>query len=89
MRTFPAASGSWRLQAGIAGYEARQTTSKTGPSITPAQSDERYAVNAVGLGLNTSFPKKNLSLSVRLFEEFSNRATFQGYSLQFSGAIKF
>jgi hypothetical protein len=89
MRAFPARSGSWRLQIGVAGYEQRQTTSKTGPSITPIQAAERYAVNAVGLGLNTSFPDQKLNVSVRIFEEFSNRATFQGYSLQLSGAIKF
>jgi hypothetical protein len=89
MGAFPAPSGSWRLQVGVAGYEQRQTTSKTGPAITPAQAGERYAVNAVGLGMNTSFPDQKLNLSVRIFEEFSNRATFQGYSLQFTGAIKF
>lgn len=89
MRTFPLASGSWRLQVGVAGYEQRQTTAKTGPSITPAQSLERYAVNAAGLGLNASFPRHNLSLSARFFKEFDNRATFEGYSLQFSGAIRF
>lgn len=89
MRTFPVASGSWRLQVGVVGYEQRQTTARTGPSITPAQSLERYAVNAVGLGLNASFPAQKLNLSVRFFEEFANRSTFQGFSLQFSGAVRF
>jgi hypothetical protein len=55
----------------------------------PAQSLERYAVNAVGLGLNANFPEQKLNLSVRFFEEFANRSTFQGFSLQFSGAIRF
>jgi hypothetical protein len=37
MRTFALARGSPRVQVGVAGYEARQTTAKTGPEITPTQ----------------------------------------------------
>ena len=35
------------LQMGVTGYEARQTTAKVGPNITPEESAERYAVNAL------------------------------------------
>ena len=89
MRTFPISQASWRLQIGVVGYEQRQTTAKTGPSITEVQSSERYAVNAIGVGLNATFPEQKLNLSLRYFDEFSNRSTFQGYSLQLSGAIRF
>jgi len=89
MRTFPISQASWRLQAGVVGYEQRQATAKTGPSITEVQSNERYAVNAIGIGLNATFPKQKLNLSLRYFGEFANRSTFQGYSFQFSGAIRF
>jgi hypothetical protein len=89
MRTFSFSQGSWRLQAGVVGYEQRQTTAKTGPSVTEVQSSERYAVNAIGVGLNATVPQQELNVSLRLFKEFENRATFQGYSVQLSGAIRF
>jgi hypothetical protein len=78
-----------RLQIGLAGYEARQTTSKTGPHITSEMSNERYAVNALGVALNLAFPKQRASVGLKFFEEFANRATFQGYSFQVAGAISF
>ena len=82
-------SPSLRLQAGLVGYEQRQTTARTGPAITMAQSDERYAVNAIGVGLSAIFPKPKLSVGIRYYDEFANRSTFQGYSLQFSGSLRF
>jgi len=88
MRAFPISQGSWRLQAGIVGYEQRQTTAKTGPAITETQSRERYAVNSVGVGLNAAFPDQKLNIGLRFFDEFSNRSTYQGYSVQLSGAIR-
>jgi len=39
--------------------------------------------------LNASIPARNLSLGLRFFDEFANRSTFQGYSLQFTGSIRF
>ena len=78
-----------RLQIGLAGYEARQLTAKTGPGITSAMSDERYAVNAIGVAVNLAFPKQRTNVTLRFFEEFADRATFQGYSLQLAGAISF
>ena len=83
------ALGPSRLQVGVAGYEQRQTTAKTGPEITPEQSTERYAVNALGFASNVTFPKRKVSLGVKFFEEFANRSTFQGFSLQASASVSF
>lgn len=77
------------LQLGVAGYEARQTTAKTGPEITPAVSAERYAINAFGFALIAAFPKRKASLGFRYFKEFADRATYEGYSAQVFGAISF
>ena len=48
----------FQLQAGLAGYEQRQTTAKTGPGISPAVSEERYAVNALGFAVLGVLPKR-------------------------------
>src|SRR5215469_348148 len=77
------------LQIGIAGYEQRQTTATTGPAITPEEATERYAVNALGGLTGVTFSKPKVSLGLKFFEEFANRSTFQGYSLQFSGSVSF
>ena len=77
------------MQAGVVGYEARQTTAKTGPAVTAEQESERYAVNGIGLATNASFPGPKASLGFKYFWEFSNRSTYQGYSAQLSGSIKF
>jgi hypothetical protein len=77
------------LQLGLAGYNQWQTTDKTGPGITPAQSAAHYKVNALGVASNITVPKLRLSAGVKYFKEFSNRSTFQGYSVQFSGSIHF
>lgn len=77
------------LQIGFAGYEQRQTTATTGPAITSEGTTERYAVNAIGVASNLTFPNRKVNLGFKFFEEFANRSTFQGYSLQFSGSVKF
>ena len=77
------------LQLGIAGYEQRQTTATTGPAISREETMERYAVNALGFASNLLFPKRKANLGVKFFEEFANRSTFQGFSLQISGSISF
>jgi hypothetical protein len=77
------------LQVGVTGYEARQTTAKFEPSITPEVSAERYAVNGFGFALSAAFPERKANLGFRFFKEFANRSTFQGYSAQISGAIHF
>jgi hypothetical protein len=89
IRTFAFAKGSSRLQLGLAGYEQRQTTAKMGPAITDEQSAERYAINAVGFVTNLVLPDHRFNAGVRFFKEFANRASYQGYSFQVSGAFSF
>ncbi len=78
-----------RLQFGLAGYEARQVTSKTGPLITQAESETRYAINSLGVALTAAFPKQKASLGFKYFDEFANRSTYEGYSVQVQGAMHF
>jgi hypothetical protein len=78
-----------RLQLGLVGYGAWQTTAKTGPNITAAQEAQRYRVNALGLGLNFVLPARKVTLSFKYFDEFSNQWTYQGYALQISAAVGF
>jgi len=80
---------SFPLQMGLVGYEQRQTTSRTGPAISPAESAERYAVNALGFAVSMAFPNQKASLGIKYFREFADRSTFQGYSVQISGSISF
>jgi hypothetical protein len=89
MRTFALAGGRSRLQVGFTGYVCRQTTAKTGPEITTAESMTRYAINAAGIAANVIFPVRGLSFGVKYFDEFADRSTFQGFSLQFSGSWSF
>ena len=78
-----------RLQVGLVGYGAWQTTAKTGPEITPAQEAQRYRVNALGVGLNFALPARKVTLSFKYFDEFSNQWTYQGYSVQISAGVGF
>jgi hypothetical protein len=80
--------GEKRVQLGLVGYNARQTTDKTGPTITPEQSKAHYKVNALGFGANLTLSAK-ANVGFKYFQEFANRSTFQGHSIQFSGSIKF
>ena len=78
-----------QLQIGLVGYEQRQTTDKTGPGITATEASTRYKVNAVGFVSSLILPARKVSVGVKYFKEFEDRSTFQGYSLQISGAINF
>jgi hypothetical protein len=78
----------FQLQAGPAGYEQRQTTAKTGSGISPAASEDRYAVNGLGFAVFGVLPKRT-SVGLKYFREFANRSTFQGYSLQVVASIGF
>jgi hypothetical protein len=89
MRTFVFREGTRRLQVGIVGYVQRQTTAKTGPEITAEQTQERYAINALGVASNFAFPKQRVSVGVKFFEEFANRASYEGHSFQVSGTVTF
>jgi hypothetical protein len=77
------------LQIGLAGYEQRQTTATTGPAIAPEETTERYAVNALGVASNVTFSKRKVNFGLKFFEEFANRSTFQGFSLEVSGSVSF
>jgi len=88
MQTFPIQQ-DLNLQLGVIGYAAWQTTNKTGPSITPAQAAARYRVNSLGFASNFILPSRKTSLGFKYFNEFSNRSTFQGGSVQISGAVTF
>lgn len=87
--THPFATGATQLQIGAVGYEQRQTSAATGPALTAEESRERYAVNALGFSSTLAIPNRGLNLGIRFFEEFANRATFQGYSVQISASIAF
>jgi hypothetical protein len=78
-----------RLQAGLAGYGSWQTTGRTGPDITPAEEAQRYRINALGVGLNLVLPAQKVTLSLKYFDEFSNRWTYQGHSVQISAGVGF
>jgi hypothetical protein len=78
-----------RLEVGLAGYVQRQTTAKTEPNVSPESSSTRYAVNALGVAASGVFPKHRASVALKYFDEFANRATFEGYSVQLAGAIAF
>ena len=78
IRTFAFAKGPTRLQVGLVGYEQRQTTAKTGPAVSEDQSRERYAINALGFVTNLVFPNHRFNAGLKFFEEFGNRAAYQG-----------
>ena len=88
LKAFPFYAES-RLQVGVVGYGAWQTTAKTGPGITAAEKAQRYRVNAIGVGMNLALPARKVTLSLKYFDEFSNQWTYQGYSLQISAAVVF
>ena len=48
-----------------------------------------YKVNALGFASNVVLPARKVSLGLKYFKEFSNRSTFQGYTLQIAGAVTF
>jgi len=89
MRAFALPHAEARLQVGLVGYGARQTTAKTGPAITAVEEAQRYHVNALGAGLNLVLPKSQVTLGLKYFDEFSNQWTYQGYSLQISVGVGF
>jgi hypothetical protein len=76
------------LQLGLVGYIQRQTTDNSGPGVDPAH-PAHYKVNALGGAANIILPPRQASVGFKLFKEFSNSATVQGYSLEIIGAITF
>jgi hypothetical protein len=57
--------------------------------VAGSGSHDRYAVNSLGFAVIKPLPQHKASVGLRFFKEFSNRSTFQGYSLQLSGSIAF
>jgi hypothetical protein len=78
-----------QLQIGMIGYEQRQTTDKTGPGVTASVASTRYKINAIGFASSVILPARKVSVGVKYFKEFEDRSTFQGYSLQITGSVKF
>lgn len=81
--------GNLRFQLGLVGYGQWQTTDKHGPTITPEQAAAHYRVNSLGFAANVMLPERKVSVGVKYFREFECRSTFQGYTLQISGAVTF
>ena len=77
------------VQAGVVGYAAWQTTDKTGPGITPSEEAAHYRVYSLGFASNLILPSQKVTLGFKYFDEFSNKSTFEGYSVQITGAVKF
>jgi hypothetical protein len=77
-----------RLQVGLVGYHQRQITDKTGPTITAEQANAHYKVNALGFATNLNLPPR-VNIGFKYFQEFANRSTFQGHSIQISGSFGF
>lgn len=78
-----------QLQLGVIGYGQWQTTDKTGPTITTTQGSAHYQVNALGFASNVLLPARSVSLGLKYFKEFSNRSTYQGYTMHIAGAVTF
>jgi len=77
------------LQIGLVGYEQWQLTDKTGPGVTAVQSSAHYRINSLGFASSVILPARNVSVGVKYFKEFEDRSTYQGYSFQITGSIKF
>jgi hypothetical protein len=80
--------GAARIQVGVVGYAAWQTSGKKGPSVTAADAATRYRINAIGVGSTVALPERQVTLAFRYFDEFSNESTFEGDSLQISVAVE-
>ncbi|HEY2820367.1 MAG TPA: transporter [Candidatus Acidoferrum sp.] len=78
-----------RLQLGLAGYGQWQTTDKRGPTVTPEEAGAHYKVNGLGFAANAIFPGRKASIGLKYFREFECRSTYQGYTLEVTGAITF
>jgi hypothetical protein len=76
------------LQFGLVGYGQWQTSDNSGPGIDPAHPGH-YKVNGLGGAANVILPAKHVAVGFKLFKEFSNSSTVQGYSLQINGAVSF
>ena len=80
--------GQTLLQFGLVGYGQWQISNNSGPGVNPAL-PAHYRVNAIGGAANIILPARKSSVGFKLFKEFSNSSTVQGYSLQIVGSITF
>jgi hypothetical protein len=80
--------GAARVQVGVVGYAAWQTSAKSGPTVTAAESAARYRVNALGVASIVALPERRVTLGFKYFDEFSNESTFEGGSLQISLSVE-
>jgi hypothetical protein len=87
MHTVPRRGAAAVVQVGLVAYAARQTSAKSGPTVTAADAALRYSVNALGAGAVVALPERGVTLGFKYFDEFSNESTFEGNSLQISVAI--
>ena len=76
------------LQFGVVGYDQWQTSNNSGPGVNP-RDPGHYRVNAIGGAANITLPVRELAVGFKLFKEFSNSSTVQGFSLQITGAVTF
>lgn len=78
------------LQVGLVGYGQYQTTAKSGPGVDPiVAANTKYRVNALGIGANVILPMRKVTAGVKWYNEFANRSTVEGDSLQISATISF
>ena len=77
-----------RLQVGSPGTRRDRRLRIWAPPYTRPAAD-RYAINSIGVASQVTFPAPRLTLGMKFFEEFADRSTFQGYSLQFTGVVNF
>jgi hypothetical protein len=76
------------LQFGLVGYGQWQTSNNSGPGVDPAN-PAHYRVNALGGAANVILPARKASAGFKLFREFANSSTVQGYSIQIVGSLTF
>ena len=76
-----------QVQVGVVGYSQRQTSAKSGPTVTPAEAAARYKVDALGVASIVTWPERNVSLGFKYFDELSTESTFEGYSVQISLSV--
>jgi hypothetical protein len=76
------------MQLGLVGYGQYQTSDNSGPGVNPTIPGH-YRVNGLGGAANFILPVQKASVGVKLFKEFSNSFTVQGYSLQINAALSF
>ena len=66
-----------------------ETPEWSDPTITTTRGSAHYQVNALGFASNVVLPARGMSLGLKYFKEFSNRSTFEGYTVKIAGAVTF